>query len=274
MINDKPLVSIVIPTYNSEKTIAKCLESIKNQTYKEIELIVVDNFSKDKTAEIARKYTDGVFLKGPERSSQRNFGARKSKGAYFFFIDADMELNPKVVEECVKEIKKDGKIRGIIIPEVSVGEGFWAKCKALERSCYIGDEIMEAARFFEKEIFIEMNGYDERIAGGGEEYDLPQRIKDAGYGIARILYQIIHHEGRLGLFGTMKKKFYYAQTVNFYRKKHPDLFAKQATIFRPAFFRKKERLFKYPILTLAMFFMKTCEFGAGGIGYLINKTRK
>ncbi|MFH7873662.1 MAG: glycosyltransferase, partial [Candidatus Aenigmatarchaeota archaeon] len=49
----KPLVSIIIPTYNSEKTLAKCLESIKNQSYKNIEIIVVDRFSKDKTAEIA-----------------------------------------------------------------------------------------------------------------------------------------------------------------------------------------------------------------------------
>jgi len=46
-MKDNPLVSVVIPTYNSEKTLAKCLESIKNQTYKNVELIVVDNYSRD-----------------------------------------------------------------------------------------------------------------------------------------------------------------------------------------------------------------------------------
>jgi len=48
-MKNKPLVSVVIPTYNSEKTLKKCLESIKRQTYKNIEIIVVDKFSKDRT---------------------------------------------------------------------------------------------------------------------------------------------------------------------------------------------------------------------------------
>ncbi|AEF97132.1 glycosyltransferase family 2 protein [Methanotorris igneus] len=56
------LVSVIIPTYNSEKTIGICLESIKNQTYKNIEIIVVDKFSNDNTVEIAKKYTDKVFV--------------------------------------------------------------------------------------------------------------------------------------------------------------------------------------------------------------------
>jgi len=51
-MKDNPLVSVVIPTYNSEKTLAKCLESIKNQTYKNTESVIVDNFSTDKTTEI------------------------------------------------------------------------------------------------------------------------------------------------------------------------------------------------------------------------------
>lgn len=269
-MNSKPLVSVIVPTKNSIRTVEKCLQSIKNQSYPEIEIIVVDNYSTDKTNEITQKYTK-VYAKGPERSAQRNFGAQKAKGKYFLFIDSDMELSPRVIEECVNKIEKDEKIKGVIIPETSVGEGFWARCKALERSCYIGDETMEAARFFDKEIFEKIKGYDERIAGGGEEYDLPQRIKEAGYKIAHILSFIIHHEGRLTLLGSMRKKFYYAQTVNFYRKKHPGLFARQATIFRPAFFRHWKQLIKDPFHTIGFLFMKICEFAAGATGFIIGK---
>lgn len=272
-MNSKPSVSIIAPTKNSAKTLEKCLQSIKNQSYPNIEIIVVDNHSQDKTREIAQKYAQ-AYVKGPERSSQRNFGAQKAKGTYLLFVDADMELNSKVVEECVNEIKKDEKIKGVIIPESSVGEGFWARCKALERSCYIGDETMEAARFFEKEIFEKMKGYDEKIAGGGEEYDLPQRIKEAGYKIAHIPSYIIHHEGRLTLLGSMRKKFYYAQTVDIYRKKHPNLFARQAIIFRPAFFRHWKRLIRTPIYTFGFMFMKTCEFSAGALGFMVTKVRR
>ena len=48
-MKNNPLVSVVIPTYNSEKTFVECIESIKNQTYMNVEIIVVDNFSSDKT---------------------------------------------------------------------------------------------------------------------------------------------------------------------------------------------------------------------------------
>ena len=97
-----PNVSIVIPVLNGEKTIKNCLTSILNQSYKDYEIIVVDNNSTDKTKEIARKYTRLVFNKGPERSVQRNFGIDKGKGKYALYLDADMTLSKRVIEECVE----------------------------------------------------------------------------------------------------------------------------------------------------------------------------
>ncbi|MFZ2256404.1 MAG: glycosyltransferase [Patescibacteria group bacterium] len=55
------LVSVIIPTKNSARTIGKCLESIQNQSYKDIEIIVVDNYSPDGTTDIARQYIDKVY---------------------------------------------------------------------------------------------------------------------------------------------------------------------------------------------------------------------
>ena len=78
----KPLLSVIVPTKNSERFLERCLKSIKSQTYKNLEIIVVDNNSNDKTKEIAEKYTKLVFNKGPERSAQRNFGVLKSKGEF------------------------------------------------------------------------------------------------------------------------------------------------------------------------------------------------
>ena len=81
-----PLVSVIVPTKNSERTIERCLKSIKEQSYKNIELIVVDNYSEDKTFEIANKYADKIIKKGPERSLQRNYGAKISSVKYCYFI--------------------------------------------------------------------------------------------------------------------------------------------------------------------------------------------
>ena len=57
----EPLVSVIIPTKNSARTIEACLRSVKYQDYKNIEIIVVDNFSTDGTQEIAKKYTEKVY---------------------------------------------------------------------------------------------------------------------------------------------------------------------------------------------------------------------
>ncbi len=268
-----PLVSVIIPTKNSEEFLEDCLESIKNQTYKNLEIIVVDNNSTDKTKKIALKYTELVFNKGPERSAQRNFGASKSKGDYFLFIDSDMELSKKVVEECVNRIQKSG---GIIVPEKDMGEGFWAKCKALERSFYIGVDWIEAARFFSKEVFNKFKGYDETQTGT-EDTDFPQRIKDefGENSIVRINSFIYHHEGKLSLFDTLKKRFYYAKTASIYttRKSSEEYYKKQSSILEryKLYFSDPKKLFKNPFLGLGVLFMKTLEFSVWGIGYSISK---
>jgi glycosyltransferase involved in cell wall biosynthesis len=69
-----PLVSVIVPTKNSSSTLVKCLDSIINQTYRNIEIIIVDNYSADSTRDIAMHYTDKVFTLGPERSPQVNYG--------------------------------------------------------------------------------------------------------------------------------------------------------------------------------------------------------
>jgi len=268
-----PLVSIIIPTRNSEEFLENCLESIKKQTYKNVEIIVVDNNSTDRTKKIAVKYTKSVFNRGPERSAQRNFGASKSKGDYLLFIDSDMELSKKVVEECVNKVQKSG---GIIIPEKSMGKGFWARCKALERSFYIGVDWIEAARFFSKEVFNKFKGYDETQTGT-EDSDFPQRIKEefGENSILRINSFIYHHEGSLSLFDTLKKRFYYAKTANIYttRKSNEEYYKRQSSILEryKLYFSDPKKLFKNPFLGLGVLFMKTTEFGVWGVGYSISK---
>lgn len=274
-----PLISVIIPTKNSEKTIELCLGSIKKQTYENIEIIVVDNNSTDKTFELSKKYTKYVFNKGPERSAQRNFGALKSKGKFLLFIDSDMELDKKVIGECFDlaseyEKKKGNVLGGIIIPEESIGSNFWAKCKALERSFYLGISWIEAPRFFLKEIFNKFDGYDEKQTGT-EDFDLPQRIKDelGEDSIIRIKSFIYHDEGNLKLMYTLKKKFYYLRTARVYTSSNTNkkYFTKQSSIVEryKLFFSNPKKLFKNPILGVGMIYMKTMEFVAGGLGYIL-----
>jgi len=276
MLSNSPLVSIIVPTKNSGATLEVCLDSIKKQTHSRMEIIVVDNNSQDHTKEIANKYTHQVFNRGPERSAQRNYGAGVSNGEYLLFIDSDMELSLNVVEECVK-LARDKNFVSIIIPEESFGCGFWARCKKLERSFYLGVDWMEAARFFERTVFEEMRGYDEKNTGT-EDYDLPSRI-EYRYGsqsMGRVNSFIYHNEQKISLIRTCKKKYYYAQNLDQYKsvESNRDKFKKQSNILEryKLFFRQPIKLFSNPLVGLGMIFMKTCEFGVGYLGLL--KTKK
>ena len=104
------VVSVIVTTKNEERHIGNCLESVKKQSYprESVEIIVVDNNSKDKTKEIALRYTDKVYDCGPERSAQRNYGVVRAEGKYILYLDADMALSPQVIKECVDKCESRG----------------------------------------------------------------------------------------------------------------------------------------------------------------------
>ena len=173
-----PLVSIVITTKNEEDNIENCLISITEQTYPNIEVIVVDNNSTDKTFEIALKFTDKVFNKGLERSTQRNYGMVKiACGKYVMFLDADMILGPKTAEACVLMIE-NGNWIALHIPEIVLGIKYFTRVRRFERSFYNGT-VVDGARFFKKSIFVEVGGFDETMSGP-EDWDIDKKVKQIG----------------------------------------------------------------------------------------------
>jgi glycosyltransferase involved in cell wall biosynthesis len=267
-----PLVSVIIPTKNEQLAIGRCIESVKKQTYRHIECIVVDNNSTDKTLSIAKKYGVNTFTKGPERSTQRNFGAGIAKGTYLFFVDADMVLTPKVVEECVVLLQKDNK-KAVIIPEKSFGSGFWAECKELERSFYVGVLWMEAPRFIEKQVFKSLGGFNETLTAF-EDFDFSQKIQErfSEFSITHAKSFIFHDEGDLSFWQLLRKKYYYGMSIEAYRKQYEKsgVFKKQINIFTRycLFLRHPGKIFRSPVISFGMFFMKLCEMTALGLGYI------
>lgn len=265
-MHTQTLVSVIVPTRNSAGTLGQCLASIRDQTHPDVEVVVVDNHSEDGTPELARGYTEHVHTYGPERSAQRNYGVKQSTGEYVLILDSDMVLTPRVLEQCVSVMSSQPSLSALVVPEVSVGTGFWARCKTLERNCYIGDADIEAARFFTREAFLKHGGYDESLHAG-EDWDLPQRIRAGGGLIGRIDARIEHQEGKLSLIATMRKKYYYGKSLHLYASRHKDRSRSQFRLIRPAFIRNWRYLLSDPVHTSGMLFMKVCEFAAGGLGY-------
>ncbi len=255
-------VGVVVPTRNSARTLEACLSSIRAQSHPDVEIVVVDNHSTDATPAIARRLSDRFETIGPERSTQRNHGATLATGTHLLFIDSDMVLDQDVVQECV--VLAD-RADAIVIPEESFGEGFWARCKTLERRCYLDDDSIEAARFFSRQIFEHVRGYDDQLAAA-EDWDLHERVRAAGGRFERTNAIIRHDEGRLRLSALMAKKFRYGSAMRPYLVKHPDLARSQLRLVRPAFIRHRRDLLDEPLIAAGVVAMKTAEAAAGAAG--------
>lgn len=225
---------VVVPTRNSVRTIGACLASIRRQTISS-RIVVVDNHSSDRTVEIARQYADVVVQAGPERSAQRNRGAESGGVDILGFIDSDMVLHPKVLEQAVDMCEQGAA--GVIVPERTVGYGFWTEVRAFERSFYQGDDFVEAARFFRSDVFFRVGGFDTTLTGA-EDWDLTLRVRECG-DIARIDEFIDHDEGRVKYFQACAKKAYYARGLQRFFTKHGSLVARQM-FRRPFWFQPRQ----------------------------------
>ncbi len=247
-----PLVSVIIATKQEEEDIQRCILSVKKQSLKS-EIIVVDNYSTDKTAQIAKKLGAKVILKGNERSRQRNFGAKIARGKWLLFLDGDMEVSSSLIKECIKISEESFFTPMIVIPEVSIGETFWGKALALERNCYKGPSWILAARFFPRNLFLKESGYDESL-NAGEDWDITQRLEASGIPALLVKNSVIyHHESKDSLFKLLKKESYYIKSIIKYAKKHPVPFSYQGSmLYRGLIWARAWRdLIKQPILTLA-----------------------
>lgn len=103
-----PKFSIIIPVYNVEKYIDGCLKSVMNQTYKDYEVIVVNDGTKDNSMDIVKNYDVKVIeQKNQGLSAARNTGVKNAKGEYLIFLDSDDSWNENLLEEISKSLKNN-----------------------------------------------------------------------------------------------------------------------------------------------------------------------
>ncbi|HWP92363.1 MAG TPA: glycosyltransferase family 2 protein [Thermodesulfobacteriota bacterium] len=193
--NKTPFISIIIPVHNGENYIDKCLDSILASTYNPYEIIVVDDASTDKSAEISRGKGASVLRldrqSGP--AAARNFGAEKAKGEILFFVDSDIVVKPDTITRIAEDFMKNPEIVAVFgsyddspaasdllsqyrnlfhhyIHQNSQSEAktFWAGCGAIYR-----------------EIFHQLNGFDEYLytKPSIEDIELGLRMWKRGYRI-------------------------------------------------------------------------------------------
>lgn len=116
---EQPLVSIIVPVYNGEQTIERCLVSLHNQTYQKIEVFIINDGSSDHTRRILERYAEMdrrfqvIHKKNTGVSDSRNVGIRRAKGKYLQFVDGDDWLVRNAIEKMV-EIAEENRCDMVI----------------------------------------------------------------------------------------------------------------------------------------------------------------
>ena len=101
-------ISVIIPAYNEEKYVEKTFLSIKNQSFRDYQIILVANGCTDKTIEVAKKYADRIFnINISNASFARNIGAQHAAGDILVFLDADTRLAENALEEMSSQFNND-----------------------------------------------------------------------------------------------------------------------------------------------------------------------
>lgn len=261
----KPLVSTITPVLNGEKYIVENIKSIKNQTYPNIEIIVVDNFSTDGTVEIARNAGATVYQKGPERASQDNYGVQMAKGKYVFITGCDMVLDQDYIEQCVR-CCEEGGYDAVYASVKSKTANFWSKVKGLERDMYIGDDFIESARFFKREVFLGLGGFDTTLVINADDYDMQRRLNVAGYKTGRITATELHIDEIDSIREVFLKSFYYGMNSWQYIKREKGYAVHQLFPVRKAYFKHFGMFLKHPLLACGFVIFKVVQYGSASVG--------
>ncbi len=201
-MNKEALVSIIVPVYNVEKYIKTCLDSIINQTYKNIEILLIDDGSTDNSGKICDEYSKKdkrikVFHKeNGGLSSARNYGIDRAKGDYLTFIDSDDTLELDYIEYLYNLIKKYNTDLSICPYIVIINEtkkyDFGKKYseetlsteEALKRMlCEEGFTVSACAKLYKKELFDDIRyPLNKLCEDNGTTYKIIMKCNKIAYG--------------------------------------------------------------------------------------------
>lgn len=194
----KPLVSVMVPVYNSARTLDKCIKSVVKQSYDNWEIIIVDSDSADKTREISLKWCEKFPTKCRYyniskrfQAAKRNFGVKVSKGDRIYLHDSDQYLSVKVLEECVAIVSQG-------YDAVAVPVEFLLPKSYLAQSIFysiflLNSESRDYPNFIKRDDWVKLGGMDER-ATYVEDFDFYVRFKAAHLTMGHITAVSFHDQ--------------------------------------------------------------------------------
>lgn len=223
-----PKVSIVIPIFNQAKFLVETFESVMNSTFRQIEIIIVDDGSKDSSAEVALKLKEkfpekvSVILQenaGPAKA--RNEGIKKASGKYVLPLDGDDLISPTYIESAVKILDHNPDVKVVYSEAEKFGDknGKW-KLKPFSLKALALDNMIFVSAFYRKKDWELAGGYDERMTWGWEDWEFWINLLKTGGKVVKLpetgfYYRIRKNSRRKSTNKASKQK-----TIDLINSKH------------------------------------------------------
>lgn len=214
--SNPPLVSFCIPTYNNESTIKACLSSYRNQNYQNIEIVVVDNGSTDRTVEIARQYADTIKFDDGGIGSVRKTSVEAANGEILGLFDSDIVLpHEGWLHNAVQYFNYSDEVSTVWPENVAPPDSPPTTQVYFRLWHAIEEDRIETGRgpfgggnsLFRREALEDVGGIDQSLHYV-EDMDWAKRLQEAGYQVV-YLRDPVYHYTMLG-FGTFFKKQFMA----------------------------------------------------------------
>jgi glycosyltransferase involved in cell wall biosynthesis len=229
-----PMVSVIICAYNAERTMRPCLESLRRLEYPNCEVIVVDDGSRDHTAEIAAEFPEFRLIRQPNKglAIARNVGMQAARGEIIAYTDSDCVVDPHWLHLMVRAMLERG-VDACGGPNYAPHEDGWVEaCVAASPGapCHvlIGDDRAEhlagCNMVFRKEALVSIGGFDPQFTAAGDDVDICWRMIDAGFTLGFCPSAFVWH------FRRNTVKAYYGQQRGYGKAeamlylKYPDRF--------------------------------------------------
>ncbi|MGB3008845.1 MAG: glycosyltransferase [Candidatus Saccharimonadales bacterium] len=235
MINNipkHPTVSIIVPCYNLGNFIDDAVDSIKQQTYKNIEIIIIDDgstdeqtlikieeYKKDKSINVIQQTNQGL-------STTRNNGIAAAKGEYIVCLDSDDRLDKNFVEKCINKFDENstGNV-GIVttwLKEFGLRNNIW-KTSDYDVVKLLETNILHAASMFKKSAWQKVGGYKKEMVGGYEDWEFWLSMVESGYEWMCIREPLFYYRIREG------------SMLSISRQNHIELYHRLYEFHRPLF---------------------------------------
>ena len=253
------LISVIVPCFNSGKTLKRTIQSIKNQSWPEKEIILINDGSNDeKTLEILENFKNDRIIKIIEQenkglSAARNIGAISSSGTYLFFLDSDDWIDANALEEFYFNFQNNKNFVYFFTDCVLEGEikGYRKKEFNVFEQMFINQ--IPYSIFISKKIFIEKGLYDENMKLGYEDWELNVRLASKKLYGKRIAKPIFHYNVSNSGMLISKSIHNHIKTWKYIQFKNKNFYKLQNIIY--IFFKWFTKKYNYPLFIVFIWYL-------------------